>query len=571
MRLETIFSLLLLAVINSSLRGQTNESAPLEIHGNFDVYAQFYIEDTVIGAPTVREKMGINAFTNLIATKGNFTAGMRIESYMPQVLGFDARFGNQAVGIPFRYINFLKEGLDVTAGSFYEQFGSGMILRSYEERGLGLDNAFDGLRIRYSPAKGLYLKGLIGKQRYYWQKSEGTVRGLDAEVSLNEMISALNDSPMRAAIGGSFVSKYQPGGGSALLLPENVAAWATRAQINYKNIQLQAEYAYKYNDPSADNNYIYRPGQALLLSATYSRKGFAVNLTGKTLDNMAFRSDRKAIINDLYINYLPALTRQHTYNLAATLFPYATQPNGEIGFQTDIIYKIKKGTWLGGKYGTTIQINAALINGHKRNYLMNGADTMSENEVQSILDRQEYVPGDEHRIGYTTSLFSIGDEIYYRDYNVEIDRKINKDLKIKTTYAYFVYNIDRIQVKTTGRLVHAHVGVIDALYKFTSKHGLRTELQHLWTEQDHGNWAFIQFEYSYSPHWFVTVLDQYNYGNKNPADRLHYPTIQIAYIQRATRISIGYGRQRAGIFCVGGVCRNVPAANGFTLAITSSF
>jgi len=69
----------------------------------------------------------------------------------------------------------------------------------------------------------------------------------------------------------------------------------------------------------------------------------------------------------------------------------------------------------------------------------------------------------------------------------------------------------------------------------------------------------------------VTILNQYNYGNKVEDLRVNYPTAQVTYIQNALRMSIGYGRQRAGIFCVGGVCRNVPAANGLTVAITSSF
>ena len=37
------------------------------------------------------------------------------------------------------------DGLEITAGNFYEQFGSGLIFRSYEEKGLGIDNAMDEL------------------------------------------------------------------------------------------------------------------------------------------------------------------------------------------------------------------------------------------------------------------------------------------------------------------------------------------------------------------------------------------------------------------------------------------
>ena len=78
-------------------------------------------------------------------------------------------------------------------------------------------------------------------------------------------------------------------------------------------------------------------------------------------------------------------------------------------------------------------------------------------------------------------------------------------------------------------------------------------------------------EYTYSPHFFATVYDQYNYGNPKAAQQIHYLTGQVGYIGGTTRVAVGYGRQRAGIVCVGGVCRFVPASNGATLSITSSF
>ena len=532
-----------------------------QIHGNFEVYAQTYNEDSIIGAPVVPQKSGVNAFTNLIVTKGNFSAGVRVESYMPPVQGFDARFGDEPVGVPFRYAQYAKDNLDITVGNFYEQFGSGLILRAYEERALGLDNAFDGLRLKYSPYQGIYLKGLIGNQRYYWQKSDGIVRALDAEIQFNELIKKWEMSKARFSLGGSFVSKYQEAGVTSLDIPENVAGFAGRIQFNYGGFALQSEYAYKFNDPSADNNYIYRDGQGLFVSTSYSRKGFGITLSAKSLDNMSFRSDRDARINDVFINYLPALTRQHTYNLAATLYPYATQPNGEIGFQADIIYKIKKGTALGGKYGTTIQFNAAYINAH---------DTIRKSTPSELLS-EDYLPHDPARNGYLTSLISIGDQTYYRDINVEVDRKFNKVFKLKLTYAYQEYNIDLIQGTAQQTNVFAHIAVADGLFKIAKKHSIRFEAQHLLSEQDQGDWIFGLIEYGYSPHWIITVLNQYNYDNPNPDLRVNYPTAQVAYIRGANRISIGYGRQRAGIFCVGGVCRNVPAANGLTLSITSSF
>jgi hypothetical protein len=78
-------------------------------------------------------------------------------------------------------------------------------------------------------------------------------------------------------------------------------------------------------------------------------------------------------------------------------------------------------------------------------------------------------------------------------------------------------------------------------------------------------------EYTISPHYFFALLDQYNYGNADSKQRIHYFTASMGYIKDSNRFSVSYGRQRAGIFCVGGVCRNVPASNGVTLSITSSF
>src|SRR5690606_12894688 len=129
------------------------------------------------------EKILSNGFMNLCYTKGNFTAGVRYESYLNVMQGFDPRY--KGTGIPFRFISFKNEGLEATAGSFYEQFGSGLILRAYEERGLGYDNVFDGINLRYQPVKGVYLKGLIARQRTFFTYSPGIVRGLDAEFAFN--------------------------------------------------------------------------------------------------------------------------------------------------------------------------------------------------------------------------------------------------------------------------------------------------------------------------------------------------------------------------------------------------
>ena len=522
-----------------------------QIHGNFETINQYYNPDTAIGAPPVPEKLLSSSFANIIFNKGNFTAGARFESYLNVLQGIDSKYNG--TGIPYKYASYQIDNIGVTVGNFYEQFGSGMIFRSYEARSLGIDNAMEGVRVTLTPIKGIYLKGIVGKQRLFFSQGPGIVRGIDGEININELHPRLDSLKTRLTIGGSFVSKYQKDDDPTYNLPENVGAYAGRFNLYHGRFTMAGEYAYKINDPNSSNNFIYKPGQGAILALGYSKKGLGISLSGKMIDNMDYRSDRTASLNNLTMSYLPALSKQHTYNLAATLYPYGTQPNGEMGIQADIIYKIKKKSRLGGKYGTLFNFNYSRIH------------SLNKEAYPSINDP------DSTRMGYKTNYLSVGDEVYFEDINLEITKKINKKWKAKAAGFLFIYNMEVIQGLGGKGTVYANVVVLDVSYKIKPKHAVRVEAQHLSTDQDQGSWATLLAEYTFSPNWFVAVMDQYNYGNKYEEKQLHYPIGTFGYTKGGNRIMLSYGRQRAGIFCVGGVCRNVPASNGVTLSITSSF
>lgn len=521
------------------------------ISGNFEIDAQYYNPDSAIGAPAVPEKALMNGWGNVNYVNGKFSAGFRYESYLNVMQGYDPRY--KGTGIPYRYATYNNEDLEITVGSIYEQFGSGLTLRAYEDRGLLFDNALDGARVRFKVREGLYLKGVWGKQRTFFTSSPGIVRGFDGEVNLNEFLAGkswVDSCKTKVILGGSFVSKYQQDGDPALVLPENVGISAGRINIIRGKVNVYGEYAYKINDPSATNNFIYKPGEAAFVSVNYSQKGLGISLAAKRIDNMSYRSDRSATLTAAMINYLPALTRQHTYLLAA-YYPYATQPNGEIGWQADFGYKFKKGTPLGGHYGTDIALN------YSASF---GLDTTLLNDENG------------RRFGYTASWFGTGEE-YFQDINVEITKKITKKLKGAIMYANIRYNKNVIEGKSGYPLLNAHVGVLDVIYRFTDDIALHTEFDYMNVadEADHGSWASALAELSFAPHWFLAATDQYNYGNVHEDERIHYFSGQVGYLRGTNRIAVGYGKQRAGIFCVGGVCRFVPASNGFSLSITSSF
>ncbi len=533
---------------------QSNEGS---VSGNIQVDIQSSKENKSIGASEAPELLLMNGFGNIQYNWQNFRAGIRYEYYYPPMLGFQPEY--EGGGLTYKYVQFKNDNIDVTFGNFYDQFGSGMIYRTYEERNLGYDNAMEGIRVKYKIQDGVYLKGLIGKQRLFYDLGPGIVRGLDGEFSLNDIFSPLEESKMRINLGFSAVGKYQKDNGTTVIgldtlaiLPENVAAISARLAINYGKFAFDAEYVEKSQDPSTANNLIYKRGTGILMNASYTQKGFGAVLSAKHIDNMDFRSDRTESIQNLNINYLPALTRQHAWALA-TLYPAATIPNGEMGMQVDLNYKVSKSSdFLGGAFA------GAYI-------------SMGYSNVYNI--HKDYIGG-RGTEGYKTDYFKVGTDSlgnkdkFFEEFVFEMSKKINKKLKMTGSYIYTFYNND-IQQGTKSKESHifSNTAILEAKYRLPNRKSIRGELQHLWTQQDQKNWVMGLVEYTI-PHYFVAVQSLYNYGNEK---ELNYPSLSAGYTKGTTKIQGTYGKQRAGLFCVGGVCREVPAMDGFTVTITTSF
>ncbi len=525
------------------------------ITGNMEATFQYLNADSVINATQPAERGLLNSYMNVFYQGSNFKAGGRFESYLPRIQGYPNRFDGTGLGM--RYVGYMNDYIDITLGNFYEQFGAGTILRVYEDRNLGYDNAMDGARVILRPYKGVQIKGVYGNQRLSFQdgsvvKSAGITRGVDAEFNLNSFFPKLDTIGFSVKVGASLVSKYQKDDNEQYILPENVAAYGGRIDLRYKGFTLNGEYTHKDNDPSNNNNYIYNTGHSALINLGYTQKGLGVLLSAKSVDNMSFRSDRTKDLTDLFINYLPALNKTHTYNLVATLYPYATQPLGEVAFQGEILYTLPKGK-LGSKYGIPINLNYSTA-------------------FLPIKHTTGYNPLDSSRIMYKGNPFDKSDSLLWQDINANITYKFSKKLYVIASYFNITLNnnVQSVTEQATG-LIMSHIGVAEIGYKINKKHNIRTEIQGLFTSKDRGNWATVVLEYTISPGWFFGFMDQYNYGNSNESLRVHYPIGSIGWIKESTRVTLNYGRQRAGLFCVGGVCRFVPASNGLTVSLTHSF
>ncbi len=519
--------------------------SPVRYHSNSYLDLSLHWQRDETASPNSQE----STFRELRATT-------RLELTQWPMPGYESDFGGY--GMSHLSIAAAFTWGEITVGDVYGQFGSGLILSLYEDRSLGIDGALRGAKIAAEPYKGIRLTALGGKQRRYWgcyqdkafgwNYTQDAALGGDVEVDLftihNSQFTIHNDWGL--TIGGSYVSKYEaadtiltPVGGQMYRynLPRWIGAGDVRTELRYKGFRFLAEYARKANDPTLENKFSYRDGEALLLSASYSQKGLAVLLQAKRSDNMSFRSERLRTGLAGRLNHMPAFAQQHTYALAA-LYPYATQyAGGEWAFQGEVRYTWARKTKMGGRYGTSLKLSAAHIRGLREEGSWE-IDTRTEGE-------------------------------YYTDVNLELNKRITKRWWLNAMLMYQTYN--RQLLEGHGELVRSGIAVVDTRVQVNKDISMRGELQYLYTPHYQGQWIFALYELSL--YRYVTLSGQwmYNIGGASESTHEHYYTALATFTYGAHRASAGYTKTREGFNCSGGVCRYVPKMEGVTLNYSFSF
>lgn len=497
--------------------------------GSFQSDFQRYTNDNSLIYEQLDSKIASNNYLTLQGQYRKFRAGVRFEGYFPPLLGYP--YNLEGRGLVNKFITYQNERITATVGNFYEQFGSGMLLRTQEQRFLGMDTSLDGFQLKANPTKKYTVKFIGGKQRLGFKHADGLVIGLDNDFRFSK------DSATNQWSGGlSFVNKNEPYSGILTTVKPNV--WAVGGRLNFQrnNFSFSTEYVTKSADATPANRYITRRGSGFLLNSNLDFEKLSLALNLKRIENFDFRSQRSETLNNALLSFIPATTKQHSYRLL-TLYPYASQVMGEVGGQIDVVYSPDLTTTISGNFAALNALNKKTIEGEE---------------------------------GYTSSFFEIGKEKYYRDLNIEFEKKWSKKFKTNIVFVYLNYNKGQI-LGTYQEMVKSYTFIFDATAKFSPKKALRFEVQHLATKQDKGNWAMSLIEYSISPKYFFYISDEVNYRNFSFGKVTHYPNIGSAFSYKSHRLSIGYGRQREGLLCVGGICRLMPAYTGFSASLTSSF
>ncbi len=529
-----------------------------QLSGSIESNSAVYIDDANIKLASNESDIRIrsNTYLRLDYKHKQFTIGVQAESYLPKaLLNYAPNYKN--VGIGTAYINYRNDSLhiDATVGHFYEQFGSGLVFRAWEDRQLGVSNAILGAKLNIRTYEPLNVTLVYGKQRNGFGVTEGTISGINAELDIASIFKA---KKWYYAIGGSVVNREEtlP---SSLNLPENTQLTSLRANLKKGAISIDAEYAFKTAEPLIENgvplpNYRF-DGDVYLLNIGFAKPRIGINANFRRTENFTVYSQQNLYgntFNQGLLTYAPALTKQYDYSLTniyvymaqsrLTFNPIATKA-GEIGGQIDVFYKLKPKSVLGGKYGTQIALNAA-----KWNSLSGKYDATARK--------------------YQTNFLQAGTQ-YYTEVGVEIRKKWSDGFNNSLTYTNQYYSA--VQVEETFGEVRTNTVVLDNTFSLPKGKSLRIDVQHQWANAIHGNWLGASVEYSFNSKWAAFATDLYNYGNDDGNKQLHYYVTGVAYKPGAFRAQISYGRQRGGLQCIGGICRFVSENAGLSFTLNYSF
>ncbi|MBR5585838.1 MAG: hypothetical protein IKW36_06325, partial [Alistipes sp.] len=409
------------------------------------------------------------------------------------------------------------------------------------------------------------VKVLAGMPRLYDIRSTSAIWGADLSLSISDMAGWYDGI---VAIEGSYVGRYQkdaainfPVEGFSKGVDSDVLNMVSgRLNFEYAGFSLRGEYVAKLNEDIYNPTKDAAKGNAVTLDLGYNIGRFSASASFRRMENMTTFIEYRpmGIGGGNAINYVPLLTRQHTYSLA-NLNPYrgsSVHTGGEVGGQIDLYYSLRNPK-ARGKYW----------NFHVNFSMFNSLDHYNQMMLQEVEGRNAWI-----------------------DFNFDVERQWNKQLK--TTFFYSFQRWDE-EVNHYDALhshyCRSHIFVGDVTYKINKKHSLRFEAQYLASNDYEGDWVAATIEYNLAPKFSFYVSDMWNcepmgdeysaYGNyyydldtyEGDNYLLHYYQVGVSFTHNSLRAQLSYGRNRAGYVCSGGVCRFQPAYTGVNLALTLSF
>lgn len=514
----------------------TNKSNAQEtgsLSGDLMLNANFFQRDTSIKASGNQlydnYLSGGEAWMGLRYTNYGFTGYLRLDVFNNSNLKNPTQ-AFSGFGIGAWSISKEFKGLTITGGYIYDQIGSGMIFRSYEDRGLNIDNALEGIRLQYKLGDHVSLKGFTGQQKNMFERYNPIIKGFNAEgdwqlsdnVHITPGLGVLNRTLDKASM-DNIVSNINTMPEADKFIPKyNMYAFTAYNTLMAGDFTWYIEGAYKTKDQISDyvGNLIFKPGNVVYSTLSYARKGIAVTLTGKRTENFVERTSPNQTQLDGVINWQPLVAQIRTQRVIARYSP-ASQDLSEMSF--------------------------------------NGTVLLS--------------PSDDYDFNLSyTHINTLDDIKLYREIWAETNIRSVENTIIDAGVQILQYNQAYYQFHPGTPMLKAVTPFAEVTYSFSPKKSLEVQAQYMATKQDYGSWLYLGAEFDIAPKWAFAASDMYNIKPANPNNPAkHYYNVFVSYTKGAHRFSLAYVKQVDGINCTGGVCRYEPAFSGLKLNITSSF
>ncbi|MCB0704689.1 MAG: hypothetical protein KDC34_05240 [Saprospiraceae bacterium] len=550
-----VCSLFLLLPVSQQAQDGGRFSGNLEANGNF------FRRDTVIGAANTpqydNQLYGADAWLNMNYSNWGFDFGVRFDLFNnSNLLNPQGSYSDQGIGA--WYINKNIDKLHIKAGYIYDQIGSGIIYRAYEQRALAIDNALVGLRLAYDLRPDWQVRVFTGRQKQQFALYGSVIKGM----SIDGFISGGDEANWSIAPGFGIVNRTLDDGSMNSLIATlntylkkdafvpvyNTYAFSVYNTLTAGKFSWYLEGAYKTKDAMNDEfleretvsgdtiigRFIDDPGTVVYTSIGYANKGWGITLEGKRTENFVFRTRPQEELFRGLINFLPPMARVNTYRLNAR-YTAAVQPLGEMAFQADVTYAPTR----------KLSFNANFSN-----------------------------------------ITDLEGDLLYREIFTEVSVKKARKWQLLTGVQLQNYNQEVFEFKPGVPIVETVTPYADFLLRLPKKKSIRFEAQYMLTGEDHGvkhdygDWVFGLIEFGIAPHWTFTVSDMYNIGpgKRSPVDaetgeklKIHYPRVDVFYTYNSSRFSLSYVKQVEGIVCTGGICRVEPAFSGVKMTVNSSF
>ncbi len=448
-----------------------------------------------------------------------FTAGFRFETFQPNDPNPAVSRGRERYAdIAYKYIAVgvgnIDAGGDITVGNFYALFGRGLILKSYENRNIRVDNNLLGVKVQghYNDLRFIALTGRVESMS---SQRLDILHAFDVEYRPVAWLKS----------GFSFASNQPDASGAA-----RTRLLSLRVQPAFESVDIYAEYGIKQNDDIKES--IFRGSESLAGRAFYASAGFyheSFSLLGeyKYYDNFGFTSSD----NSVSYNTPPAVRRDYTYSLL-NRHPSTLKQENEQGFQLEAQYVLSEHTEFNASFGLTKSL--------KRGSLFQRiARTQLTPQIQL---KETFFQGKHDWNPDLQTIVALG-------YNEELDantKNVTPILDVRysldeTSTLHGIFEHQLTTVSTTHEQYYEDVLTLEYLCAPNLTFSIAAEMQTrepVAGTKERAFWVFGQFGFKIGSHSDASVL---------------------------------IGSRQAGNICIGGVCRYEPEFKGIEVKMSTRF